>query len=107
MVRELLRVGVSVSEVARRTGHDRRTVRRIRDGDAHPVSRRRLSRPSKLARYESYLRARVEAGVLNATKLHGEKGRSLSHPRCTGGALIIRLHWGILRDRFWGLLDDR
>jgi transposase len=77
---------MSVSEVARRIGHDRKTVRQIRDGDAHRAPQRRLSRPSKLERYAPYLRARVEAGVLNATKLHGEIGRH----GYTGGVAMVR-----------------
>ncbi len=37
MVRELLRDGVSISEVSRRTGLDRKTIRRIRDTEGHPL----------------------------------------------------------------------
>ena len=72
MVRELLRDGVSISEVARRTGYDRKTVRRIRDRDGHPAAQRRRARGSRLDPYAPYLRQRAAAGVLNATKLFAE-----------------------------------
>jgi transposase len=86
MVRELLRAGVSVSEVARRTGYDRKTVRQIRDRDTHAAPPRRAERGSKLARYAPYLQARVAAGVLNDTKLYGEIQRS----GYTGGVAMVR-----------------
>ncbi len=72
MIRELLRDGVSVSEIARRTGADRKTIRRIRAQSGHPVPRRRPPRPRLLDPFALYLRQRAAAGVLNATKLFGE-----------------------------------
>jgi transposase len=72
MVRELLRDGVSISEIARRTGYDRKTVRRIRDREGHPGVSRRRPRGSILDLYAPYLRRRAAAGVLNATKLFAE-----------------------------------
>jgi transposase-like protein len=39
MIRKLLREGLAISEIARRTGHDRKTIRKIRD--AHAIRRRR------------------------------------------------------------------
>lgn len=75
MVRELLRDGVSVSEIARRTGLDRKTIRRIRDAEGHPIPQGRRWRPQILDPYAPYLRQRVAAGVHNATKLFGEVQR--------------------------------
>lgn len=72
MVRELLRDGMSVSEVARRTGHDRKTIRRLRAAPGHPLPVQRPRRPSVVDPFASYLRARAAAGVLNATKLYDE-----------------------------------
>jgi transposase len=86
MVRELLRAGVSVSEVARRTGYDRKTIRRVRDQAGHPSPPRRAQQPSKLAPYAPYLRARVAAGVLNATKLYAE----IQRHGYTGGVAMVR-----------------
>jgi len=86
MVRELLRTGLSISEVARRTGHDRKTIRKIRDAAAHPPRQVRRKRGSRLDPHKPYLRERTAAGVLNATKLLGEIRRQ----GYTGGITILR-----------------
>jgi transposase len=85
MVRDLLRVGVSVSEIARRTGYDRKTIRKLRDQPTHPPPLRR-HRSRLLDPYAGYLRERVAAGVLNATKLHTELKRQ-GYP---GGVAQVR-----------------
>jgi transposase len=86
MVRELLRDGVSISEIARRTGHDRKTIRRLREQPGHPPARRGRSTASILDPYAPYLRMRVAAGVLNATKLYQELQRQ-GYP---GGVAVVR-----------------
>src|SRR3990172_8769009 len=72
MIRELLREGLSVSEIARQTGRDRKTIRKVRDAPGHPGPQERGKRGSKLDPYEPYLRQRATAGVLNAVKLLAE-----------------------------------
>jgi transposase len=86
MIREMLRDGVSVSEIARRTGVDRKTIRRIRGQGGHPIPRPRPPRPRLLDPYAAYLQHRVAAGVLNATKLCGELQRQ-GYP---GGVAQVR-----------------
>jgi transposase len=86
MVRELLRDGVSISEIARRTGHDRKTIRRLREQPGHPPARRSEPRPGIVTPYASYLRMRVAAGVLNATKLFQE----LQQHGYSGGVAQVR-----------------
>ena len=86
MVRELLRTGVTVSETARRTGYDRKTIRRIRDQPGHPLPQGRRQRPSVLDPFAPYLRQRVAAGVLNATKLYAEVQRQ----GYAGGVAVVR-----------------
>jgi transposase len=86
MIRELLREGLSISEIARRTGHDRKTIRKIRDDPQHPTPQERRKRGSKLDPYSPYLRQRVAAGVLNAVKLQEE----LRWQGYTGGVTLIR-----------------
>lgn len=86
MVRELLRDGVSISEIARRTGHDRKTIRRLRAQPGHPPARRNAPRPGIVAPYVPYLRMRVAAGVLNATKLFQE----LQQQGYAGGVAQVR-----------------
>jgi transposase len=86
MIRELLRQGLSVSAVARQTGHDRKTIRKLRDAPQHPPPQTRGPRPRLLDPYAPYLRQRVAAGVLNATKLFTEIQRQ-GYP---GGVAQVR-----------------
>lgn len=86
MIRQLLREGVSVSEIARRTGHDRKTIRKIRDAPGHPAGQERPKKGSKLDPYKPYLKRRAAAGVLNAVKLLGELRRQ-GYP---GGVSVLR-----------------
>jgi transposase len=86
MIRELLREGLSVSEVARRTGYDRKTIRKIRDAPGHPAPQERRKRGSKLDPYKPHLRQRATVGVLNAVKLL-EEVRRRGYP---GGITLIR-----------------
>ena len=60
MILELHRQGLSVSAIAERTGHDRKTVRKyIRRGLAVPKYGPRAPRPTRLDAYAAYLRERV------------------------------------------------
>ena len=53
MIRDLHRKGVSISEIARRTGRDRKTIRKIITGEVAPKSvRRKHKQATKLAPYE-------------------------------------------------------
>jgi transposase len=94
MVRDLLRSGVSLSEISRRTGFDRKTIRKLRDQPAHPPPLRR-SRSRLLDPYRSYLTARAERGVLNATKLYAEVQQQ-GYP---GGVAQVRRFLAPLRPR--------
>src|SRR3972149_6408001 len=87
MIRELLREGLSVSEIARQTGRDRKTIRKVRDAPGHPGPQERRKRGSKLDPYEPFLRQRAgparepllsqraTAGFLSAVKLLEEVRR--------------------------------
>jgi transposase len=72
VIGELYRRGWSISDIAARTGHDRKTVRRVLAQPlvAEPKVRRR--RTHKLDPFIDYLSGRIEEGVLNARKLYGE-----------------------------------
>ena len=62
MILELHRQGLSVSAIAERTGHDRKTVRKyIREGLVAPKYKPRHPRPTVIEPYEAYLRERVTA----------------------------------------------
>jgi transposase len=72
MFRELYRRGVSINEIARRTAHDRKTVRAALTRPVLAPRRAPPPRPSKLDPYVAYLEGRVAEGVLNARKLFRE-----------------------------------
>lgn len=72
MVRDLHRLGLSISEIARRTGHDRKTVRKAIKGTLEPAPKARGRRKRKIDPYVPYLLRRIGVGVLNARKLYQE-----------------------------------
>jgi transposase len=76
VIRELYGKGVSISEIARLTGHDRKTIRTALSQPLLPAPRpARPQRATKLSPYVPYLEQRLADGVLNAHKLYGEIAR--------------------------------
>jgi len=72
MIRQLFREGLTISEIARRTGRDRKTVRKAINSEWQPAYRQRPTVASKLDPYKDYVRRRMEAGMTNAVKMHRE-----------------------------------
>ena len=73
MIRDLYRKGVSISEIAKRTGRDRKTIRQtVQAPDILPPQKARQPKARKIDPYVSYLEQRMAEGVLNARKLYGE-----------------------------------
>ncbi len=72
MIKELHQRGVSISDIARLTGHDRKTVRAVIAGPLLRQRRPAPPRPSKLDPFKPYLEQRVAEGVVNAQKLFHE-----------------------------------
>src|SRR5712691_11501159 len=73
MIRELYRKGVSISEIARRIGRDRKTIRQVVTApELAPARHPRQAKACKSDPYAPYLEQRIAEGVLNARKLYGE-----------------------------------
>ena len=72
MIQELFRNGMSISEISRRTGRDRKTVRSVINGPLMPAVKARPPRVRKIDPFVAYLEKRIEQGVLNAEKLYQE-----------------------------------
>lgn len=72
MVKDLYNQGVSIREIARQTGYDRKTVRAIIAGPLQVARSVRRAKVRKLDPYRRYLEQGIEAGVLNAQKLYQE-----------------------------------
>jgi len=86
MVKDLAQQGLTISEIARRTGYDRKTVRRqLREGGP-PRYGPRPPRPTKLAPYIAYIQQRLQEGVFNCATLLREL-RSRGYP---GGITRLR-----------------
>ncbi len=69
---EMYRKGVSISEIARQTGRDRKTIRK--GVSASRVGNRKKRKPTqkrerKLSPFEGYLKKRMDEGVYNTRKL--------------------------------------
>jgi transposase len=71
-IKRLLNDGHSQREVARRTGHSRRTIHQLAACAALPESAARQKRRSKITPFAEHLRQRWWDGCYNATRLHGE-----------------------------------
>jgi transposase len=71
-LKDLRNHGLTISEIARRTGHDRKTVRKYLNGDRLPQAQPRKQRPSKLDPFKEYLLTRMGQGVFNCVKLLDE-----------------------------------
>jgi transposase len=72
MIKDLHRQGVTISEMARRTGHDRKTIRTVLTEPLVPAPRKRRRKARKIDPFVPYLEQRIEQGVLNAQKLYQE-----------------------------------
>jgi transposase len=72
MIKDLHRRGVTISEIARITGHDRKTIRAILNGPVNPPPQKRKTRVKKLDPFIPYLEERIKEGVLNCSKLYDE-----------------------------------
>jgi transposase len=55
-----LNEGLSISEIARRTGHCRGTVRKYLSSQVPPASKKRSKKPSKLNGYREYIISRLQ-----------------------------------------------
>lgn len=68
VIHDLYRKGVSISEIARQTGHDRKTVRSLLHQPVLPVPKPVMPRPRKIDPYIPYLEQRIADGVFNTRK---------------------------------------
>lgn len=69
MIRELYKQGLSISEIARKTSRDRKTIRKIINQKNISKMKAREKRPSKLDPFKDYLKQRMDLGVFNCVKL--------------------------------------
>jgi transposase len=72
MLRDLFNQGLSISEIARRTGHSRGTIRKYLSSQVPPASKKRTKKPSKLDGYRDYIISRLQEYPLSAKRIYRE-----------------------------------
>jgi len=72
MIKDLHRKGVSISDIARQTGYDRKTVRRVLEEPLVRSSQPGQTTYYRLGPYIEHLKKRMDEGVFNASKLYDE-----------------------------------
>lgn len=73
---DLHRQGLNISQIAARTGHDRKTVRtRLECPNNPPIKRKAMPKGSALEPFKSHITDRFEAYGLSATRLFEEVGQ--------------------------------
>jgi transposase len=75
MIKDLYRKGVTISEIARISGHSRATIRAIVNGPVSPPPQKRKARARKIDPFIPYLEKRMAEGVYNCRKLLDEMQR--------------------------------
>jgi len=86
MIKDLHRRGMAISDIARTTGHDRKTIRAILNGSVERSPQKRRGRGKKLDPFIPYLEMRMEEGVFNCNKLYDE----IRHQGYPGGKSLIK-----------------
>jgi len=69
MIRELYRQGLSIAEIARKTNHDRKTIRKLVNQEQMPEMKKRAKQQSKLDPFKDYLKQRMDLGVFTYVNL--------------------------------------
>jgi len=72
MLRELHEQGLSISEIAKKTGYNRRTVRKYLESEVPPVAKKRSPKASKLDDYKDYIIQRLNSYPLTASRIYRE-----------------------------------
>jgi transposase len=87
MIKEMYERGMSISDIARELGIDRKTVRKYIHSPNPPSKSKRKQRKSKLDPFKPYLQKRMlEDGVFNSEKLFFE----IRQQGYTGGRTILK-----------------
>lgn len=86
MLRDLFNQELSISEIARRTGHSRGTVRKYLVSPVPPAPQKRQKKPSKLDNYKEYIAARLQEYPLSAKRIY----REIQEKGFTGKYTIVK-----------------
>ena len=86
MLRDLFNKELSISEIARRTGHSRGTVRKYLRSQVPPTPQERSKKPSKLDGYREYIIQMLQEYPLSAKRIY----REIQEKGFTGKYTIVK-----------------
>ncbi len=86
MLRDLFNEGLNISEIARRTGHSRGTIRKYLSPQAPVAPQKRARKPSKLDGYKEYIVSRLHDYPLSASRIY----REIQEQGFTGKYTIVK-----------------
>ena len=86
MIRDLYLQGFGISEIARQTGFDRKTVRKYLRLKTLPEPQKRPGRKSKLDPYKPYIQEKLKEGPYTAARLY----REIKEMGFDGGKTIVK-----------------
>ncbi len=72
VLKDMYRQGMNISQIARQTGHDRKTVRIYVKSEELPVRKERVKKGSKLDTFKDYIVSRLKEGPFAASRLFKE-----------------------------------
>ncbi len=94
-IHNLYSKGFSVSEISRRTGYARETVRKYLNRETAPEFQKRPTRPSKLDPYKPYILKKLNEGPYSAARLF----REIQEMGFDGGTTIVKDFIGKVRPK--------
>ena len=86
MIRDLSSQNLSISEISRQTGFDRKTVRKYLQLKTLPEPQKRPGRKSKLDPFKSYILEKLKEGPYTAARLY----REIKEMGFDGGKTIVK-----------------
>ncbi|AAM04477.1 transposase [Methanosarcina acetivorans C2A] len=86
LIRDLYSQGFSISEISRRTGYARETVRKYLKKKTAPEPQKRPPKPSKLDPFKPYIQEKLKEGPYTAVRLY----REIKEMGFDGGKTIVK-----------------
>ncbi|MDO9517428.1 MAG: IS21 family transposase [Methanosarcinaceae archaeon] len=72
MIRDLHAQGLSIKAISKKTGFDRKTIRKYLNTTSIPESKKRTKKESKLDEYKDYITTKLHEGPYTASRLYRE-----------------------------------
>ncbi len=86
MIRDLYHQGMTISQISRETGYNRRTIRKYITTQHPPIGQERSNKSSKLDDYKDYINERIRDYPLSAARIY----REIQNQGFTGKYTIVK-----------------